>query len=181
MGHDLRLEEDRFTKCDACAAEYYSPEQSKSADRRLVDARRRAERMMTGEEIKALRQSFQLSQQQFEAILGIGAKTVVRWENNTAVQSKAIDNVLNMLKLEPHNIRLLQRLRQAPVNVVVEETPEYLRQFGELEQLVYARIEATDAVQLESVRDVTRAVMLAYVAYKEEQICFVLNERLATA
>lgn len=161
--HALRIEGDRFTHCGVCGSDYYSPAQSKMADRLFADARRKAERMMTGDEIRALRQSFQLSQRQFETVLGIGEKTVVRWENGTAVQSKAMDNLLNMLRYEPHSIRLLMRLREAPNGTVaVEDTPEFQRQLHELERFIYARLEATKSVNDDSVADVTRAVMSAY-------------------
>lgn len=181
MGHHLRIENDQITHCDSCGEEYYTAEQAKSADRRLVDARRQAERLMSGDEIRSLRQSFALSQQQFESILGIGAKTVVRWENSTAVQSKAVDNVLNMLRYDPLSIVLLSRLRSAPDAVDLQATPEFQRQLGALEQAIYARIEATDVVQQESVKKVTLAVMDAYQAYKEAQIAQLTEEKLASA
>jgi hypothetical protein len=47
MKHDLRIEDDVFTHCSSCQSDYYTSTQSKEADRRLVDARRRAERLMT--------------------------------------------------------------------------------------------------------------------------------------
>jgi HTH-type transcriptional regulator/antitoxin MqsA len=178
-GVGLRLDDDHYTHCEHCGVDYYSPQQSKTSDRRLIDVRRRHERLMTGEEIRSLRQSFQLSQQQFEAILGIGAKTVVRWENDTAVQGKAMDNLLKMLKVDPLTIRLLQRLQKAPIDVSVKETPEFQRQSSELEQVVFARIEEVGAVEQGRVRDVTRAVMSAFFDFKEDQIEQILNEKVA--
>ena len=137
---------------------------------------------MTGEEIRNLRHSFALSQAQFEAILGIGAKTVVRWENGTQAQTKAMDNVLKMLQYDPLCIVLLARLRSAEPNVVdLRETPEFQRHLHALERTIYARIEATDAVSQESVREVTSAVMSAFQAYKEQQIVELTEPKYAAA
>jgi HTH-type transcriptional regulator/antitoxin MqsA len=181
MGHHLIIPDDPITVCDSCNESYYTSEQSKEADRRLVDARRHAERLMNGEEIKALRQSFSLSQAQFESILGIGPKTVVRWENSTAVQSKAIDNVFNMLKYDPLSIVLLARLREHSTPFDVETAPQFQKQRGDLEQAIYAQIEATSAVQQECVKEVTLAVMAAFRSYKEKKMAQLIDERLATA
>lgn len=181
MGNHLRIADDLVMLCSSCNETYYTAEQAKKADRRLVDARRQAERLMNGDEIRSLRQSFSLSQAQFESILGIGPKTIVRWENSTAVQSKAIDNVFNMLKYDPFSIVFLARLRKHSTPVDVEAAPQFQKQRGALEQAIYAQIEATAAVQQDSVKEVTRAVMTAFRSYKEEQMKQLIDDRLATA
>lgn len=181
MGNHLRILDDRIMLCSACNEMFYTAEQAKEADRRLVDARRQTERLMNGDDIRSLRQSFSLSQAQFESILGIGPKTVVRWENSTAVQSKAIDNVFNMLKYDPLSIVLLARLREHLAPVDVEGTPQFQKQRGALEQAIYAQIEATAAVQQDLIKEVTRAVMTAFRSYKEEQMELLIEERQATA
>ncbi len=117
----LSIKADRFMKCESCGEEYFTDEQSRVHARRAIDARRRAEGLLTGEEIQSLRRALMLSQTELEEALGVGQKTVVRWENATAVQSKAVDDVLRLIALDPNNLRLLVRVRQGALTEVVEK------------------------------------------------------------
>ena len=90
-GLDVVVPEDFATQCDDCGETFYTGAQARVADRKLVDARRRAEGLLASEEIRRLRHALQLSQAELEQAIGTGPKTVVRWENGTAVQSKAAE------------------------------------------------------------------------------------------
>jgi transcriptional regulator with XRE-family HTH domain len=49
-------------------------------------------------EIKALRETLELSQAEFEKLLGVGMKTVVRWEKGTVFQNQATDALLRAIR-----------------------------------------------------------------------------------
>ncbi len=48
-----------------------------------------------------------LSQHAFEQLLGVGPKTVVRWEKGTVFQNKATDSLLRVVERFPEVVRFL--------------------------------------------------------------------------
>ena len=170
-GRVLKIVGDRFMHCDECGEDYYTDDQSRSAARLVIDARRRDEGLLTGTEIQRLRHSLMLSQVQLESALGVSRKTLVRWENGTAVQSKALDDVLRLIELDPDNLRLLVRIRDAALTSVVEEklSPRDSVQVGELKQAVYAGLERAN-VDFNLVDQITGLVVDAIVEHKRDRI-----------
>jgi transcriptional regulator with XRE-family HTH domain len=57
--------------------------------------------LLMPKEIKAIRESLDLSQADFELLLGVGQKTVVRWEKGTVFQNRATDTLLRALRDVP--------------------------------------------------------------------------------
>lgn len=92
---------DEFTRCTTCGEEFYTRPQSLAASRARTGALRAAEGLLTPNEIVAIRQCLGLTQEQLERALGVGAKTVVRWERGTVRQSKAIDAILRIAPAFP--------------------------------------------------------------------------------
>lgn len=163
-------------QCDTCGEIYYTDDQSKESIRKISDVRRRNERLLTGEDIQRIRRSLFLSQSELEDALGVGRKTVVRWELGTAVQSKALDNVLRLIWLDPDNLRLLVRLRDAALAPVVDQklSPQDDRMTGELKQAVFEGLERAHADM--SVADrVTESIVEVIREHRKERI-----ERSAT-
>jgi putative zinc finger/helix-turn-helix YgiT family protein len=175
-GKSFPLAGDRHMRCDTCHEEYYTDDQSREASRKVADVRRRDEGLLTGAEIQRVRQSLCLSQAQLESALGVSAKTLVRWELGTAVQSKAMDDVFRLIALDPDNLRLLVRVRQATLTSIVEQklSPQDDIQVGELKQAVYAGLErANVALPLDAI---TCSVVEAIITHKRERL-----ERSVTA
>lgn len=175
-GRALQLVGDRFMHCDTCSDEYYTDDQAREAARRVTDARRRDEGLLIGEDIQRIRRSLFLSQSQLEDALGVSHKTIVRWELGTAVQSKALDDVLRLIAHDPDNLRLLVRVRHAALTPVVEQklSPQDDIRAGELKQAVYAGLERAN-LDLPLVDEITRSVVDAIMEHKRERI-----ERSAT-
>lgn len=176
-GRELHIADDRFMKCDTCGEEYYTDEQSRDYVRKVNDARRRDESLLTGEQIQRLRRSLLLSQAQLEDALGVSHKTVVRWETGTAVQSKALDDVLRLIALDPDNLRLLVRIRHAALSQVLEEklAPQDDIRVGELSQAVYAGLERVSTLERASletslVDEITKSVVAAIMEHRRERV-----------
>jgi putative zinc finger/helix-turn-helix YgiT family protein len=175
-GQVLVVLADRFMKCDSCKEEYYTDEQSSEYSRKFNDARRRNEGLLTGGEIQKLRRSMLLSQVQLESALGVSKKTLVRWESGTAVQSKALDDVLRLVALDPDNLRLLVRIRHAALAPVVDEklTLQMNILTGELKQAVYAGLERMPAFELNLnsslIDEITDSVTKAILEHKRERV-----------
>lgn len=102
---------EEFWRCDTCEDEYMTPEQMRSGQDRAVHAIRESEGLLQGDEIRALRETHGLTQQALEKLLGVGPKTVVRWENGTVFQSKAVDTLLRVLRRSPEVVVGLARER----------------------------------------------------------------------
>lgn len=85
---------DVFSHCNKCENEFYTPEQSLNHSRAFAQAARKAQGFYSGEQIKAIRERLGLTQRQLEKALGVGKKTVVRYEKGTVPHGGAIDNLL---------------------------------------------------------------------------------------
>lgn len=111
-GKGYRIPRDRFMRCAGCEEEYYTGAQARDSTARLLALRRTREGLLTPEEIRQIRHRHRLSQRALEKILGLGPKTVVRWERGTVLQSKAADDVLRLIDRDAANLRLLAKIRQ---------------------------------------------------------------------
>lgn len=102
---------DRFLRCSDCGEEYYLPGWLDRTMSRVSTAIREREGLLQPEQIRQIREMYGLSQRDFEKILGVGPKTVVRWERGTVFQSKAADSLLRLIGADPRNAEHLARLR----------------------------------------------------------------------
>jgi HTH-type transcriptional regulator/antitoxin MqsA len=98
-------------RCDACGAEFFLPGQMDAAQRLGAAKMRSAEGLLAPEEIKAFRETRGITQAQLERLLGVGPKTVVRWERGTVFQNPATDALLRVIRGVPAAGRYLAELR----------------------------------------------------------------------
>jgi HTH-type transcriptional regulator/antitoxin MqsA len=80
-----------------CGGELYAPGQAAATQRRASARIREQDGLLRPEEIRAIRERLGLSQRAFERLLGVGAKTVVRWERGTVFQNRATDALLRLV------------------------------------------------------------------------------------
>lgn len=98
VGKRSAIVEDEFHRCSVCEEELYSPEQSRQVMMRASASIRRQMGLLVPSEIRSIRESMGLSQSEFERLLGVGPKTVVRWERGTVFQNRATDVLLRTLR-----------------------------------------------------------------------------------
>ena len=96
-----------FERCSDCGEFFFGPGEVDDVQRRTAAIVRREEGLMQPEEIRALRTSLGFTQDQFETLLGVGPKTVVRWEKGTVYQNKATDTLLRLVQNVPEALRHL--------------------------------------------------------------------------
>lgn len=89
---------DALYECVNCGERFYTNDQATASCRNHVAAVRAHERLLTPADIRGIRARFGLSQAGLEALLGLGAKTVVRWERGSVCQSRAADLLLRILE-----------------------------------------------------------------------------------
>jgi HTH-type transcriptional regulator/antitoxin MqsA len=89
--------ESDFRRCNSCGETFHDPVKAQALQRAAADTIRQAEGLLTPDEIKQIRKGLKLSQSNMEKLLGVGKKTVVRWERGTVFQSAAIDKLLRLI------------------------------------------------------------------------------------
>lgn len=88
-------------RCDACDEVFYTKEQALAAQRDAATFLRQQEGLLTPDEIRSARLNWGLSQSALERLLGVGPKTVVRWERGTVFQNSSTDQLLRVLIAVP--------------------------------------------------------------------------------
>lgn len=97
IGRRSVMVEDEYFECQQCKETFVSPEQMDRVQRRASAAIRAEEGLLLPAEIVEIRDSLGLSQSAFEKLLGVGPKTVVRWEKGTVFQNSATDALLRLV------------------------------------------------------------------------------------
>lgn len=69
--------------------------------KRAVVQHKREQGLLSGAEVKAIREGLGMSQARFERMIGAGPKTVVRWENDSVFQNRTADTLLRVLRDYP--------------------------------------------------------------------------------
>jgi putative zinc finger/helix-turn-helix YgiT family protein len=112
----VSIEGDRLMRCDApaCHEEYYTDDQARERSEKIAAARRKLrdeKRILQPEDIVRIRTKYQLTQRRLEQLLGLGPKTVVRWEKGYQMPSVAADNLLRVIDRDPSVLAYLAEIR----------------------------------------------------------------------
>ena len=97
-------------RCSDCSEALYAPGQMDAAMRRASEAIRKDEGLLSSEAIREIRMKLGLTQAAFERLLGVGPKTVVRWERGTVFQNRSTDSLLRVIDAMPEAAEFLSRL-----------------------------------------------------------------------
>ena len=111
-----------FYRCDSCGENLYTPGQMEAVQMLASDKLRDEEGLLRSSRIHAIRTRLGLAQHQFEQLLGVGPKTVVRWEKGTVFQNGATDSLLRLISDVPGAAPYLARMHgvDLAVDAVVE-------------------------------------------------------------
>lgn len=100
-----------FARCEDCAGESYLPGQMSAAQDAAGRAIRQEEGLLLPNEIRETRERYGLTQADFEKLLGVGTKTVVRWEKGSVFQNQATDTLLRLIRDDDRVARRLAEWR----------------------------------------------------------------------
>ncbi len=112
-----------YTYCDAADELYMDERQIQENDIRLKDAYRRAEGLLTSDEISDIRSKYGITQSDLCTLLGWGGKTITRYESHQ-VQDRAHDTILKKIYRDPE--WFLSLLKDAKNNFSEETYQKYL-------------------------------------------------------
>lgn len=93
-GVDIAIEVEAYT-CPVCGLDAGTVQSAGAVQRALADAYRSKVNLLTGQEIKSLREAKGLTQQQLADRMNVGIASIKRWETGM-VQSKSMDHALRM-------------------------------------------------------------------------------------
>ena len=96
--------DDVLTHCQSCGFDHYTREQSLASSRARAGVLRSHEGLLTPEQIRSVRERLGYTQAQLELEMGVGPKTVVRWEKGAVRQSRLADNFIRRLAAFPHTM-----------------------------------------------------------------------------
>lgn len=94
--------------CDHCEADPLFEDQIRRNHGRVADAKRHAEGLLVGEEIRCLRDQLGLSQQEAALLFGGGANAFSKYERGDVLQSVAMDRLLKATAYFPWLVDFLR-------------------------------------------------------------------------
>lgn len=97
-------------RCDACGADPVLEDQIRRNHRRIADAKRRSDGLLAGDEIKLLRESFCLTQQEAAALFGGGANAFSKYERGDVIQSVSMDRLMRLIANHPYLLGALRAM-----------------------------------------------------------------------
>ncbi|MBK1720978.1 type II toxin-antitoxin system MqsA family antitoxin [Thiocystis violacea] len=100
-GADLVVSELEGYECPLCGADPIFEDQIRRNHRRIMDAKRRADGLLTSDEIRALRERLKLTQKDAAEFFGGGANAFSKYERGDVAQSVAMDRLLRLVGRYP--------------------------------------------------------------------------------
>jgi len=91
----------QYEVCAECGETIHPAGQADEILKAAVSMARRARGLLTPDQIRQLRHDLGLTQVELEAVLGVGPKTVTRWEKGTVFQSAVADNFMRSIWAHP--------------------------------------------------------------------------------
>jgi len=108
-GRRIPVENYRIYRCERCGEAVVDRRSRRRSEAILRDAQRAIDGFLTSAEIKRIRKSFGMTQEEFSAILGGGEKAFARYETGRVLQSKPMDSLLRVLRAYPDAMELLRK------------------------------------------------------------------------
>ncbi len=87
-----------YKQCDTCTSDFAGMAESKLNKRVVMAFRKQVDGLLTGDEITAIRQQYQLTQAQAAKLFGGGPVAFSKYENDDVAQSEAMDTLLRLVR-----------------------------------------------------------------------------------
>lgn len=133
--------------CTVCGEVLLTPQQANDAQRRAAEVLRKEEGLLSPSEVREIRARLGLTQAELETLLGVGPKTVVRWERGTVFQSPPVDRLLRVLDASKE---ARQVLAPAPQAAAQKEPPKivYMEDWRREQRVAFPVGGATGEIEL---------------------------------
>lgn len=87
--------------CPECGEIEFDADALDDWSAKIDAAYRDAKGLLAPSEIRAIRKSYGLTQEQLEQVLGVGPISVTRWERGKVVQNKTVDTLIRIMRDYP--------------------------------------------------------------------------------
>lgn len=96
--------------CDLCGTEQAGPAELKHNKREIMRIRKEIDGLLTGQQVRSLRESLGITQKQASAIFGGGPVAFSKYEKDDVIQSEAMDKLLRLAVSIPAAFKMLTEL-----------------------------------------------------------------------
>lgn len=98
--HNGQVEDLTFhqLECEACGSEFVGQLAARDNKREVVAFRKRVDGMLSGAEIRTLRDQYSINQQQASTLFGGGPVAFSKYENNDVTQAESMDKLLRLVR-----------------------------------------------------------------------------------
>lgn len=107
-GEEIAVPSAVHLSCPKCAEVVLRFQDSKRLGEDAIALYRRKHGLLSADEIRAIRERFNLTQADLARLLRLGANTVSRWESGRNVQTAAMDILLRLIRDLPGSIDYLR-------------------------------------------------------------------------
>ena len=87
-----------YQVCDVCTSDFAGLEESRLTKRSVMAFRKSVDGLLTGDEIRALRDKFNITQGQAAKLFGGGPVAFSKYENDDVAHSEAMDTLLRLVR-----------------------------------------------------------------------------------
>jgi HTH-type transcriptional regulator/antitoxin MqsA len=99
-----------YEECDACGSEQADASLSLKNKRLMIAFRKQVDGLLTGSEVRALRERLKLKQSDASRVFGGGPTAFSKYESDDVAQSAAMDKLLRVADALPESFRYLCKL-----------------------------------------------------------------------
>ena len=107
-GEEIAVPSASHLKCPKCGEIVLRFQEAKRLHEDAITLYRRRHGLLSADEIRAIRERFDLKQADLARLLRLGANTVSRWESGRNVQIAAMDTLLRLIRDLPGSIDYLR-------------------------------------------------------------------------
>ncbi|MDP2829008.1 MAG: type II toxin-antitoxin system MqsA family antitoxin [Sulfuricellaceae bacterium] len=146
----------QYAECDVCGSEIVGDAEGRANKRAVLSFRKTVDGLLTGEEIRAIREKYQLTQAQAAKLLGGGPVAFSKYENDDVAHSDAMDNLLRLVRRSEEAFWELVEEKQ--LGEILHRRPARVAHYAALD-IVYVAL----TVRTEKPMPAQRANQLSYL------------------
>jgi putative transcriptional regulator len=109
-GEEITVPGAAHLKCPRCKEVVLRAIEARRLGEDAVAIYRKKHRLLSADEIRAIRERFDLTQAELAQLLRLGANTVSRWEAGRNAQTGAMDVLLRLIRDVPGSLDFLRQL-----------------------------------------------------------------------
>ena len=104
-----------YSACDSCGSDQLSYKQIRVNKRAMIAFRKSVDGLLTGTELRAIRENLGLNQRMAANLFGGGPVAFSKYENDDVTQSVAMDRLIRLANCSPKDLTLLCQIAKIPV------------------------------------------------------------------